>query len=133
MTHTTDDAVHWKGRRDQWIARVEALVEQLEAWASAQGWATARTDRIVNERLLGQYTVPALRIRLPAGEVHILPVGLNVVGASGRVDMEAFPTLNRVKLVGQDDAWQVYTDSNVPLRQPWNAETFVQVANDLLA
>ncbi len=133
MTQAINDPIHWENRRLQWVARVDALINQVNEWATAQGWATARTTRSVNERLLGQYTVPVLRVRLPGGEIHVIPVGLNVVGADGRIDIEAFPTLNRVKLVGRENEWQIYTDSNVPLRQPWNPETFAQLALDLLA
>lgn len=133
MTQAINDPVHWENRRVQWIARVEALINQVNEWATARGWATARATKSVNERLLGRYTVPVLRVRLPEGEVHVIPVGLHVVGADGRVDIEAFPTLNRVKLVGRDDQWQIYTDSNVPLRQPWDPETFAQLVHDLLA
>ena len=46
--------------------------------------------------------------------------------------IEAFPTLNRVKLIGRGADWEIYTDSNVPLRQLWGAETFAQLAGDLL-
>ena len=133
MTRAANDSVDVSDRRDQWIERVDAVINQAEKWAKAQDWATARTTRTIRERLLGEYTVPVLRVRLPLGEVHVIPVALHVVGADGRIDIEAFPTLNRVRLVGRDDGWQIYTDSNVPLRQPWNRETFAQLAQDLLA
>jgi hypothetical protein len=65
--------------------------------------------------------------------IHVIPVAQHVVGADGRIDIEAFPALNRVKLIGRGEQWVIYTDSNIPLRQPWNAETFVQLAQDLTA
>jgi hypothetical protein len=133
MTQTIHDPIHWENRRRQWVARVDALINQIDQWATGQGWATARTERTVNERFLGQYTVPLLRVRLPDGEVHVIPVALQVVGTDGRIDIEAFPSLNRVKLIGRDNQWEIYTDSNVPLRQAWNSETFAQLARDLLA
>jgi hypothetical protein len=131
MTQTISDPLQ-ENRRRQWIERVEALINQVDGWATAQGWATARTTKNVTERLLGEYMIPLLRVRLPGGEVHVIPVGLHVIGADGRIDIEAFPTLNRVKLIGRDKEWQIYTDSNVPLRQPWSSETFAQLARDLL-
>ncbi len=133
MTQAIDDPLQWENRRRQWIGRVEALINQIDEWANAAGWATARTSRSVRERRLGEYDVPVLRVRLPGGELHVNPVGLNVVGADGRVDIEAFPNLNRVKLIGRGDHWEIFTDSNIPLRQPWSADTFAQVARDLLA
>ncbi len=128
-----NDPAELESRRLWWVAKVEATINQIEAWAIAEGWSTARTVRTIDERPLGSYAVPLLRIRLPGGEVQVIPVALQVIGADGRIDVEAFPSLNRVKLIGRGDQWEIYTDSNVPLRQPWNAETFVQLARDLTA
>lgn len=133
MTQAINDPLRLENHRRQWIARVESLINQVDEWATAQSWATARTERSVSERLMGQYQLPVLRVRLPGGEVHVIPVALQVIGTDGRVDIEAFPTLNRVKLIGRGDQWEIYTDSNVPLRQPWNAATFAQLAQDLLS
>jgi hypothetical protein len=133
MTRTINDPIHWENRRRQWVERVEGVINQIDEWAKARGWATERTNRTLRENLLGEYTVPFLRVRLPSGEVHVMPVALHVAGADGRIDIEAFPSLNRVKLIGRGDHWEIYTDSNIPLRQPWTSETFAQLANDLLA
>ena len=56
------------------------------------------------------------------------------MGGDGRVDVEVYPTLSRVRLDGADDGgWVIMTDSNVPLRLPWNGDTFRQLAQDLVA
>jgi hypothetical protein len=133
MTQTITDPLTLENDRREWTTRVETFVNEVEAWAKAQGWATSRSVRNVSERQLGDYSVPVLRVRLPTGEVHVIPVALNVVGADGRIDIEAFPALNRVKLIGQKGQWQIYTDSNVPLRRPWDAQAFYQLAQDLTA
>ena len=69
----------------------------------------------------------------PDGELLLEPVALFVRGARGRVDLEAFPSQSRVKLLLDNGTWQIMTDSNVPLRQPWTEDTFVQLARDLLS
>lgn len=134
MTQAINDALQLENRRHAWTTRVDALINQIAEWATAQNWAVARDQKTLRERQLGgDYVVPVLRVRLPVGELNVIPVGLHVIGANGRIDIEAFPTLNRVKLVGVSDGWEIYTDSNIPLRQPWNAQTFTQLAQDLLA
>ncbi len=133
MSQLAADPNSLEQRRNQWVERCESLVKQIETWATQKGLATSRETRSVTERTVGSYQVPLLRVRFPMGEVHVIPVGLNVIGADGRIDIEAFPTLNRVKLVGREAGWEIYTDSNVPLRQPWTADTFMQLASDLLA
>ena len=83
--------------------------------------------------------VPHLRIRLPndgnGPPRHLLmtPIALHIVGGDGRVDLEGYPTLSRVKLIGTGNAWTIMTDSNVPLRLPWKAGTFKQLGEDLTA
>lgn len=127
----SDDKAH--ARRDEWLRRVGDLVTEVEGWASEQGWSVHRLDARIRERLLGEYVVPSLQMRMPGGELFLKPVALHVVGADGRVDLEAWPTLNRVKLVGREGGWQVITDSNVPLREQWGRDTFVRLAHDLQA
>lgn len=133
MTQVHGNQANWAQRRDEWIGRVADLITQVDEWSQAEGWNVERQRKIVQEKLLGAYEVDALVIRLQGGEIHVKPIALHVVGADGRVDIEAFPTLSRIKLVGVAGGWQIMTDSNVPLREPWNRETFVQLVHDLLS
>jgi hypothetical protein len=122
--------------RDQWIAAVGRLVDQVEQWCRELNWSTRRQERELDERPLGTYRVPSLRARLPnQSELYITPIALHIGGGgAGRVDLESWPSLNRVRLVRrQNDEWEVWTDSNVRLREPWNRETFAALAGDLAA
>jgi len=120
-------------RRDEWLQLLHHLLKQIEDWSIAQGWSVQRQSKQVHDGDLGEYTAPVLIIRGPGGALYVTPIGLNIIGAKGRVDLEAWPTLNRVKLLRRDDQWHIVTDSNVPIRAPWNAETFVQLVGDLHA
>ncbi len=127
------DLQYRKQRRDQWVERVAHLVDEISDWAQKEGWTVRRDRKEITEPLLGTYEVPVLAIGLPDGELQVQPIGLCIVGAEGRVDLEAFPTLNRVKLVGRGDDWEIITDSNVPLRISWEPKNFIQLARDLVA
>lgn len=120
-------------RRSQWLRLVSTLIDQIDSWAKAEGWTATRSLKTITDRSLGAYRAPVLRVHLPGGDLQVEPVGLQAGGNDGRVDLEAYPTLNRVKLVGHGGHWDVVTDSNVPIQAPWQAETFVRLANDLLA
>jgi hypothetical protein len=127
-----------EARRDDWVRRVTALVEQISQWSRGANWPVEIGRETIDERLLGRYEAPVARITLPPGDlperaVLVVPIGLHIVGGDGRVDLEGYPTLSRVKLIGADSGWLIMTDSNVPLRQPWNADTFRQLAEDLVA
>jgi hypothetical protein len=133
MTQALNPSAPEREKLDQWITSVTELVDQVETWARRQDWAVAKDRKRLTERRFGSYEVPVLRVRLIGGELHLLPVGLDIVGADGRVDLESFPTLNRVKLIKRGKKWEIITDSNVPLREGWKQATFFQLAHDLLA
>ncbi len=120
-------------QRDEWLAHVQHLMDQLEVWSTSIGWSHDRSEKVINEQLLGTYSAPTLRIRTPAGEVRADPIARSIIGADGRVDLEAWPSLNRVKLVRRDGQWTIITDSNVPVRKPWAQDTFVELVNDLVS
>ena len=69
----------------------------------------------------------------PEESLYVTPVGLHIIGADGRVDVEAWPSLNRVKLigVGKPPQWRIMTDSNVPLPGPWGKKAFVTLVGHL--
>lgn len=120
-------------RLREWLDWVGRLITEIESWSAEQGWSTARADKQLSEEGFGTYSVPTLRVRTPNGEVHVNPVALNVLGADGRIDLEAWPALNRVKLVRRAGQWRIITDSNVPLREPWDRDTFLRLVGDLTA
>jgi len=119
--------------QNRWVEAVRELVRQIQSWAKDKGWPAQQAEETITEDPLGTYSVPALVVEFPAGRLQVRPIGCNIIGAEGRVDLEAYPTLNRIKLLRHDDGWVMVTDSNVPLRLPWNADTFAQLAQDLLA
>ena len=124
-------------RRDEWVRRVSALVEQIGQWSQEAGWDVELGQESIEEDLLGQYEAPAARVSLPPGDlparaVLVLPVALRIAGGDGRVDLEGYPTLSRVSLIGEDGGWTIMT-GNIPYPLPWNAETFRRLAKDLVA
>jgi len=133
MAEALKDSAHWQQRRQDWIIRVAALVAEIAQWARAEGWTFEQQTKVLREKNIGEYEVPSLVIHLQGGEIEVNPIALHTIGANGRVDIEAFPTLSRVKLLGVPDGWMIMTDSNVPLREPWTRETFSQLAHALLS
>jgi hypothetical protein len=129
MTQTLQQYSH---RIDGWVDRVRALADQVAQWASAQGWRVQREDVEIDEERVGKYHVPAVRAFLPTGELFLNPKSLNIRGADGRVDLSVYPYMSRVKLLLIAGDWQIMTDSNIPLRQPWCRETFLQIVSDML-
>jgi hypothetical protein len=121
--------------RDEWTQAVRDLERDVADWARAEGWNVSASERVVNEESIGVYAVPDLTIETPEGQRLILEVkGRGPAGASGRVQLFAWPTLFRVLLLRKpDDGWIIRTDSGIPLRKTWNRETFITLAKDLLS
>ena len=133
MAKANVDEAHLKLRRENWIMRVSALADQVSKWSEAEGWKVERHEKTLKEELLGTYRVPEISVRPSGGEILLVPVALHIVGGDGRVDLEAIPTLARVKLIGVKDGWAIFADTNVPLRMNWNRRNFVTLAQDLLS
>lgn len=117
----------------EWIAEVSTLVDEVAHWAREENWSVDLFEREHEERALGRYTVPHLKVATPFGEVHVEPIARQVIGADGRVDVRSWPFLNRVKLVRRGGAWEIITDSNVPLGIPWSKAAFLRLAKELQA
>lgn len=111
-----------------WAHRIDHLLKEITAWATAEGWQINDNQYARTGAKTLEDATPALSVTLPVGELHINPI------AEGRIDVEALPTLNRVKLLSNfKGGWTIMTDSNVPLRVLWNQAAFAQLARDLLA
>ena len=112
----------------EWLAELDALMTDAEAWATAEGWATHREFKRITESKLGDYTAPSLSVRSPSGgTVYLDPVARHVTAADGLVDLCAWPTLRRLYLVRQGRRWVLKTDSGIPWPQAWSPETFREV------
>lgn len=120
--------------RDQWIAAVRDLADQISHWARESGWSVRRSEEEVAEEDFGAYLVPVLTMDTPEGRLILEPQAANA-GGKGRVKLYAASTLYRVRLLrgDTDGEWTILTDSGIPLWQPWSKETFVRLAHDLLA
>jgi hypothetical protein len=119
--------------REEWLGAIEALREQVKGWAEARGWQVDQSEREILEEDLGTYKVPVLQIAMPEGEVFLRPIGHDLLGGGGRVDLYAYPTLYRVMLLRKNDpSWVVLTDSGLKWPHPWSESTFVELAEGLI-
>ena len=118
-----------------WVHRVEVLAKQVAQWSKAQGWAVKIEKMTIDEENVGVYRVPSVRVVLSERqELYLEPRALETLArdVNGLVDLHAYPTMARVMFLGVLGGWQIMTTSNVPLRQPWTQETFVQLVQDML-
>lgn len=80
------------------------LADDVQTWAdqeaSARGWRVEREEKELAEEVVGwAYRVPVVTIHAPQGRLILEPVARGMVGAQGRVDLYAWPSLFRVMLL----------------------------------
>ena len=121
--------------RDEWTQVLTSLQRELSEWAEAEGWQVWASERSITEAATGPYLAPELVLETPEGGRLLVEVkGRGPIEASGRVQISAWPTLFRVILLHKPrrEGWVIRTDSGIPIHQPWNRETFIILAKDLL-
>lgn len=132
MTLSADD-LPVESQSPDWTGEFDKLMDELANWASEAGWQVQHEHVRFPSHARGQFEVRALTVTFPGGHVTVRPKAILSRSGEARVDVEAYPTLHRVRLIGHGDRWEILTDSNVPLRQPWSADTFARLVRDLTA
>src|SRR5580692_3299063 len=91
--HAGSDDVDWDRKKREWITAVEDLyqliVEKFLAAAIAGGSVTATyRAKNITEDPIGSYEIRELVLQVGNETVVFSPKGRNIVGASGRVDLQ---------------------------------------------
>jgi hypothetical protein len=93
---------------------------------------------------LGLYKAPILSIITPNGKLVMEPVARVTFGGQGTVELYAWPTLFRVRLLRkpkeprqhihniEDIEWTILTDSGIQWPNSWSKGTFFELAEGLL-
>lgn len=132
--------------RHDWEKQTRQLADDVETWVRQEtnrGWRVEREEKELAEEVVGGlYHVPIITIHAPQGRLILEPIARGIVGAQGRIDLYAWPSLFRVMLLhkprGKDNSedqpleWVVRTESGLDWPLPWNRETFLNLAQSLL-
>jgi hypothetical protein len=123
--------IDWESERETWVKSVRDLCSRILQWSEEQHWSVHEDRKQVTESRLGTYELPTLMVQAPSGRVHVDPIGRDIVGAHGRVDVFAWPTLHRMLLVRDNGGWQLKTDSSIEWPRRWGKRAFVELVNIL--
>ncbi len=120
----------------EWQNAVSAILQQVQEWIAEDRpkWQLETSSADVTEESSGRYTIPVLEIIAANGRLILEPVGRDVYGAKGRIDLYAYPSLYQVMLLRSyaDGEWVMRTGSGIDWPQPWGKEGFLAVADRLL-
>lgn len=127
------DEINWDNKKTEWQKSIKDLVGDIRLWAENNKWIVVQHDKSITEDHLGTYQVPELNIKIPGGHLIVEPIGRNIIGAEGRVDIYAFPSLQRMLLVREHNHWSVKTSDFINWPLSWDKNTFTDLAKNLIS
>lgn len=120
-----------KPDRKAWLILLEETLTQIADWAESANWQIASSPKTIREPKLGTYKTRMVRIRTPYNALSVIPVGREIAGADGRIDIESWPEMSRVVLLRRSGRWVFRDDNGRVLRLQFNARSFLRVAQAL--
>jgi hypothetical protein len=121
--------------RNEWVAAVTALVDQVESWCKELDWASRRAlKQISDDEPLGPYQVPMLRMQY--WDVHLMfdPTSRFGVRNDGQCDLYVMPAYDDLAVVyrrGNEWFVRARTPSGVGEEQPFTRESLQRMAEIL--
>ena len=116
-----------------WLKALNELADLVTTWSEDRGWLVQRGEKTLRDEASGEYAVPVLTIQTDQGRLRLDPVALDIVGATGRVDLYAWPSLVQVMLTDFDKGWHVFDDEGVMIAATLNEAVFATLADSLSA
>jgi hypothetical protein len=133
-------AENGEAEREEWIAAVERVISDAEAWATEQHWFVHRSPKTITEDDIVPYEVPTLLIQAPAGRFILEPrgryiigatgEGRYIVGATGEIELSIYPSYESVLVVRNEVGWH-FVIKRPTLDHPWSKEAFLEIATEL--
>lgn len=83
--------IDWKAKRDEWIAYLDEFYKTVEEFLSEyleSGKINYEySEKKIIEDYIGEYSVKVLQIKFGPHTIKLEPIGTNLIGAKGRVDL----------------------------------------------
>lgn len=128
--------------RDEWLGRLNQLVEKVKLWAESLDWSTRRLDKPMKDMDLGRYQAPSLMMQKEFTRILVDPIGHSTPGSEGVVDLYLMPAVDDVaSIYFYNGCWNIYDwrmDSgggDTPPEaadKPLTKETFAEVLERLI-
>ena len=83
--------ISWEEEKQKWMEQIETFYKQLQSFLNPlqnKGLITIEFEEmIIQEEYFGEYSTKKLNVTFPDQRVVIEPIGNNIIGAMGRIDM----------------------------------------------
>lgn len=128
--------------RAEWLLRITALVDSVEAWAKEFGWATRRIDTLIEDAEVGNHLAPALLLQENTTRIILQPVGRAEPPTEAYADLYLMPAYDDIaRLFFENGSWHLYHEhpgSRAALQprngnlKPLTKEAVQEVLNEML-
>jgi hypothetical protein len=133
--------VNWNSKKADWISAVNELFRFLEHDLLQESIKdktvkVTRGRKRIEEKYLGSYEVPELRLKIGNDHVIFSPVGRHIIGAAGRVDVkgdrDTVALIREIPSRKSEGRWKVVTERiprvvTVPLNATSLRDTLARV------
>ncbi|MCY4265965.1 MAG: hypothetical protein OXE78_14100 [Gammaproteobacteria bacterium] len=96
----SEKAVDWDQRRTDWLQELDHLYKEMEKHLQPYGIEIKRNLVTLEEEYLGAYETQNLTFTIGHDKIVANPVGTQLIGASGRVDLSGPRATLRIVLLG---------------------------------
>jgi hypothetical protein len=87
----SDKSIDWEAERDEWLKYLSVFYKKVEGFLKeyvTDGRVACKyTEQEIFEEYIGSYSAKALNIELGSHKLKLEPIGTNIIGAKGRVDL----------------------------------------------
>lgn len=119
-------------RRENFLAHLGGLIDNVEAWARDADWSTRRIDKTMREAS-GTYPATGLLMQKEFCRILLDPIGSSSFGDEGVVDLYRMPEYDDVaRLYFSDGQWRLhFVFAGGPATAEINDETSPPISADL--
>ncbi len=90
-TRSDETPIDWEAKRNEWLDQLSNFYKKIEAFLEEyvkDGKIVHKyTEKTIFEEYVGAYSVQVLNIELGNHKLNLEPIGTNLIGAKGRVDL----------------------------------------------
>ena len=101
-----EQSIDWMRERDEWLAHLEQFYRDVEQYLAdyvdAGKVKVSYESKEIFEEFIGNYTAKVLLLDVAGHKARFDPIGANLIGAKGRVDLEGARGKARFVLVDED-------------------------------
>jgi len=133
----TAELPQWNNKKKEWIEKVNILFELIHSWLKPfekdDYLKITYIDISIAEELLGRYSTKKMSITFFNYEkIELVPVGLHIIGAKGRVDMKI--GIRKIMIVGniENSEW-MFTEREgrgKPRTWEFNEDNFKEILTE---